>query len=81
MRGMGPKANNFHIVMAGSLQILVCDLGFNFGEYKLLVCDLICSLKLCLNTHLIFGRFCCVYLYDLILLCNLSISLFWSCLM
>ena len=81
MKGMGPKADNIYTVGVGSLQILVCDLGFNFGEYSLLVCDLICSFKLHLNTHLIFGRFCYVCLYDLILLCNLLINLFWSCLM
>ena len=44
----------------------MCDLGFNFGEYRLLVCDLICSFKLRLSTRLIFGRFCCFCLYDLI---------------
>ena len=41
--------------------VLVCDLGFNFGEYRLLVCDSIFSFKLRLNTHMIFGGFCYVY--------------------
>ena len=41
--------------------VLVCDLGLNFCEYRLLVCDSICSFKLHLNTHMIFGRFCYVY--------------------
>ena len=49
----------------------MCGLGFNFCEYRLLACDLICSFKLRLNTYLIFGRFCCVCLYDLLYLSKL----------